>query len=331
MKIVIVSNALSGGGAETSMRLINQQLRLAGEDSTLICLNYTKEIDTKVGEIQLGRKWKSGLLQTFVDFIDFYRAVRGLRPDTLVVNCELPELFVAFLPKKIHRMICVEHTSKPWAGRETLGRLVRGVLWIRKPRWITVNKSQQLIWPFGVKAIHIPNPVESPVLAPEGNIEADFVFVGRLRKEKGIQVVLEATASVNKRIDVFGSGNLEDELKSKYSEIATFHGFVNDPWRFISPSQVLIVASEYEGDGRVIVEGLLAGLPILLLDNSDLRRFGLPDTNYFADEIDLRKKMTDCLRDSQKYKFEEKKITELKHERDITFVVGSWRNILIQD
>jgi glycosyltransferase involved in cell wall biosynthesis len=331
MKIVIVSNALSGGGAETSMRVINQRLRLSGEDSTLLCLNYTKESDTKVGEMQLGRNWKSGFFQTFSNFFDFYQAIRDLKPDIIVVNCELPELFVAILPKKINRMICVEHTSKPWAGRETLGRLVRGVLWIRKPRWITVNKSQKHIWPLGVKAMHIPNPVETPVLAPEGKNQADFVFVGRIRKEKGIQLVLEATANVKKKIDVFGSGNLEDELKSKYSAIVTFHGFVNDPWRFISPSQILIVASEYEGDGRVIVEGLLAGLPILLLDNSDLRRFGLPDTNYFADEIDLREKMTDCLLDAQKYKFEGTKITELKHERDITFVVDSWRNLLFQD
>jgi hypothetical protein len=135
---------------------------------------------------------------------------------------------------------------------------------------------------------------------------------------------LHATSLESRRIDVFGSGDLEAKLKAKFSGVAVFHGFVNDPWKFISPEQVLIVASEYEGDGKVIVEGILAGVPILLLDNPDLRRFELPDHNYFASSSDLRKKMNDCLLHRQDYQRYEYKSVELKAERDITSVVGDW-------
>jgi glycosyltransferase involved in cell wall biosynthesis len=281
------------------------------------------------GEIQLDRKWKSGIFQTLSNFRHFSKIIRELKPNAIVVNCELPELYAALLLVKIQNLVCVEHTSKPWAGREIMGKLVRGILLLRKPTWVTVNKSQTAVWPFRTSAIYIPNPVETPKLATAGANTADFVFVGRLRKEKGIESILEASTAANIKIDVFGSGNLEDGLKTKYNDVAIFHGFVDNPWNFISPEQVLIVASEYEGDGKVIVEGILAGLPILLLDNLDLRRFDLPNRNYFTDGIDLIKKINECLVDRQAYRPKYEKIVDLKNERETATVVSSWRKLLV--
>ena len=80
MKTLIVTNSLSGGGAESSMRLINNHLHRSGADSTLLALNKTEGSRTGAAEIELGRKWKSGPVQTMSNFIDFYRIVtRTLR------------------------------------------------------------------------------------------------------------------------------------------------------------------------------------------------------------------------------------------------------------
>jgi glycosyltransferase involved in cell wall biosynthesis len=329
MKIVIVTNALSGGGAESSMRLINNHLRLSGTDSTLLCLNKTNEGVTSGGEIQLDRKWKSGIFQTISNYVDFCRVVKSIKPDFIVVNCELPELYAAFIPGKINKLICVEHTSKPWDGRKVLGSIVRSILLVRKSLWVTVNSSQKSVWRVGVEAIYIPNPVEIPKLATSKMVPPDFVFVGRLRKEKGIGSILQAISEEKKSIDIFGSGDLEEGLRARYSHVAVFHGFVDTPWKFISPEQVLIVASEYEGDGKVIVEGILAEVPILLLDNLDLRRFELPDLNYFTDGEDLRKKLHACLLHKEDYRPNNEKIIELKAERDTSSVVDSWKKLLI--
>jgi glycosyltransferase involved in cell wall biosynthesis len=51
------------------------------------------------------------------------------------------------------------------------------------------------------------------------------------------------------------------------------------------------VPSEYEGDGLVVVEAILAGAPILLRDNEDLRRFELPDSHYFRSQKELEEKI----------------------------------------
>ena len=216
MKTLIVTNSLSGGGAESSMRLINNHLHRSGADSTLLALNKTEGSRTGAAEIELGRKWKSGPVQTMSNFIDFYRILKAQKPDSIVVNCELPELYVAFAPIKITRLICVEHTTQPWAGRKVLGIIVRTVLFIRKSTWVTVNKSQMTIWPLRTIGIHIPNPVAVPHLDKKKYVTPEFVFVGRLRKEKGVEIILQAVSEAKLSVDIFGSGELEDNLKAQY-------------------------------------------------------------------------------------------------------------------
>jgi glycosyltransferase involved in cell wall biosynthesis len=90
----------------------------------------------------------------------------------------------------------------------------------------------------------------------------------------------------------------------------------------------LVVASEYEGDGIVIVEAILAGLPILLLDNRDLRRFGLSEVNYFKSQSDLEMKLKQSMADCEKFRVSPEKIAEYKSDRDLTSVTENWLNIL---
>jgi len=328
MKVLIVTNALSGGGAESSMRIISQHLRSMGVDITLLSLNETAGDVAVTGEIELNRKWKSGVFQTAINFLDFYRVIKRIKPDSVIVNCELPELYTAFTPIRIANLICVEHTSKPWAGREFMGRIVRAILSLRKSDWVTVNSSQARIWPHGTDALFIPNPVEVPKLASKRNPNAEFVFVGRLRREKGIEMILKAIADEKMRIDVFGSGELEEALKEEYSDIAVFHGFVNEPWKFINSEQVLIVASEYEGDGKVVVEGILAGLPILLRDNTDLRRFELPEGAYFKSGSELKRKLKDCQLRKNNYRPQGDRSEKFRIERDPVAISKKWLELL---
>jgi hypothetical protein len=62
----------------------------------------------------------------------------------------------------------------------------------------------------------------------------------------------------------------------------------------ISCASIVIVASEFEGDGMNIVEAVANENPILLADNSDLRRFDFPDANYFKTMDDLISKIEEA-------------------------------------
>jgi glycosyltransferase involved in cell wall biosynthesis len=328
MKTLIVSNSISGGGAEKSMRTINKELGKLGFDTTLICLNNSGNDIGSDREVILDRAWKSGVVSTFKNYRDFCKIIHQEEPKSIIVNCELPELFVALLPPISAQIFCVEHTSMPWAGRRLMGGLVRILLKARGAKWVTVNRNQKYIWPIRERANYIPNPVPTPITAIDKQGANRFVYLGRLRTEKGVTTILEAVAEAKTTIDIFGTGNLQEQLQQKFTRVAYFHGFHENAWNQIQQSQTLIVASEYEGDGIVIVEAILAGLPILLLDNKDLRRFQLPEINYFKDTPHLVEKLSMAISNPEQFRAPSEKRSEYKSERSIENVLEKWLQIL---
>lgn len=328
MKLLIVTNSISGGGAESSMRKINRELVSLGIDSTLLCLNNSGNDLASDHEIILERAWKSGPISTYKNFRSFVEFVTKEKPDTLVANCELPELFTALMTRHVPKVICVEHTSRPWAGRRLMGAVVRVILKIRGVKWVTVNRNQSEIWPIREETEFIPNPIETPLLAIDKESRSEFVYVGRLRAEKGIELILDAISETDASIDVYGDGILSDHLKKSFINSAHFHGFKNNVWKEIRADQTLIVASEYEGDGMVIVEAILAGLPVLLIDNVDMRRFQLPEEHYFKSKSELTRKISQVMSNREAFKVRPEKIIEYKSERAMSRVIESWLQIL---
>ena len=328
MKVLIVSNSITGGGAERSMRIVNSELNKKGVESLLLCLNNSDSDVAKAGEVILNRAWKEGLPGTIKNFLEFMKILISQKPTTVIANCELPELFVALAPVRMKNLICVEHTSLPWAGRRSLGKAVRLLLILRRPSWVTVNRNQDGIWPFHGESKYIPNPVEIPILDPSCEGKMKFLYVGRLRAEKGIERILKGISEAGTSIDVFGSGNLEEELIKTFNSCARFHGFVTNPWQQVNNYQTLIIASEYEGDGIVIVEAILARIPILLLDNNDLRRFQLPESNYFKNHSDLVSKIKQALENCDHFRVPEVFANQYKVERNLESVTKAWLAIL---
>jgi glycosyltransferase involved in cell wall biosynthesis len=328
MEILILSNSISGGGAERSMRILNKELNQQGFNSTLLCLNNSGQDIALDHEIILSRKWKSGLLGTFTNFQEFIFIYKGKSPDVMIVNCELPELYAAIIPLSIKRIICVEHTSKPWAGRRKLGWIVRSLLFLRKTKWVTVNDEEFQVWPLGSRAVHIANPVDQPQLSISTISSAPFIFIGRIREEKGIKMILNAMANTENRINVFGSGTLEDELMAQFAGIATFNGFVENPWQYVSANQTIIVGSEYEGDGIVVAEAILAGIPILLRDNPDLRRFELSENSYFKDQTELEIKIKHVDLNPDLFLADQNIRKRLLKERSLGAIFLQWKELI---
>jgi hypothetical protein len=116
-----------------------------------------------------------------------------------------------------------------------------------------------------------------------------------LNQGKHPEIVAVTAQQTHSTADFFGDGPDMNTLRENYdSPEIRFHGFVNHPWTKISPESIVIVASEFEGDGMNIVEAVANGNPILLADNSDLRRFDFPDVNYFKTLKELISKIEEA-------------------------------------
>ncbi len=334
--ILIVVNSISGGGAENAMDLVSKSLRNQGHDVHLCGLNkgYESNVELNSQFIHiLNRKWKSGPVKTFENFIEFVFLLRKIKPRILIVNCELPELFVAFSAPIKSRIICVEHTSRPWNGRKKMGILVREILKLRGVEWVTVSSNKEGIW-FGSKFPRfIANPVSNT--GKENSRvcdESHLTFIGRLRPEKRPAWVIQAGLATSTKVELFGDGILRDELESSYSHFVgtvKFYGYVVDPWAISCKNSIVVVPSEYEGDGMVVAEAILKGYSVLLMDNEDLRKFQLPNDNYFKDQSELNEKIRRWhMSKGAVFTIPDEYIDSLRTNRGVDSITEQWSELL---
>jgi glycosyltransferase involved in cell wall biosynthesis len=305
-RLLFVVNSLSGGGAEKSSRLVFNELVKHCLNLQLIALNQTvgEKILKGVREIELERNWKDGFASTIKNYLSFVKKVKEFKPSIIVAHCELPELYVAFLPFMHIKVVVVEHTSNPWKDRRLIGRLVRILLRARGTTWVSVVSGGESIW-FGSK---LPMVILNPVVRSEKDaytrIEERFIFIGRLRKEKRPDMAINAVIGNGQAIGLIGDGEIAEKLRQEYlsvSDKVEFYGFIDNPWNRLHEDSLIIMPSEYEGDGLVAVEAIINGFPILLSDNVDLRRFDLPSKHYFETPDDLNKKIALALEVGSSY------------------------------
>lgn len=330
--IAIIANSTHGGGAENSMFILHKKFGELNYKSKFIAINDMND-DIEVSDtdvLLIGRKWNDGLKQTYQSLKKFRADLKSMRPEVLIVNCELPELFIAFTNVRKAELIVVEHTSNPWSGRRTLGVIVRCILRIKGANWITVNSSSLEIWPLRTKATYIPNPVRITSRTSALTSSSEVVFVGRLRMEKAPQLVIDACIESGAVVVLVGEGNLSEPLRSKYAseQLVRFVGYLDNPWSGISSESLVVIASEYEGDGLVVLEAIQNGNPILLRDNGDLRRFSLDNQNYFTDQAQLARKISHFLIDSGEFKVTAEKRDTLLKPRDISMVTKKWIDLM---
>jgi glycosyltransferase involved in cell wall biosynthesis len=330
--VTIVSNALTGGGAEISMYALHKAFLSQGLHCKLIALNESDASLLGPNIICLNRPWKSGLFSTINNFLQFRNVIKRFESDILILNCELPELFGSLTRFK-GKIICVEHTTKPWIGKRSLGRIVRTMLQLKKSVWVSVIKDQEEVWFGGPVIRYIPNPFVLPDSHHKEQVsKALLSYVGGLKVNKRPEWVIKAGIELGLSVNIFGEGLLRKQLEDKYrnySNQVKFYGFYSNPWGLISRNSLVIVPSQYEGDGMVVMEAILTGIPLVLADNEDMRRFNLDNKHYFNSYEQLIAIIEKNIKSEFKDLLVSNRICNiLIHERSLKNVADRWVNVL---
>jgi glycosyltransferase involved in cell wall biosynthesis len=121
---------------------------------------------------------------------------------------------------------------------------------------------------------------EGPVIANEATMV--FLYVGRLEKIKGIDVLIESIKLILKKSDQFRVHVLGDGLmftkinrliaKYRLDKIVRLHGYVSDEVResYLRCSDYLVIPSRSESIPLVFSEAMHAGLPVVVTDVGDM-------------------------------------------------------------
>lgn len=189
----------------------------------------------------------------------------------------------ALMPKPV-RILVREGTQTP--SREVTKNRLR--LWCYKHLYRRADSvicqsefmKQEMQREFGLaheKLARIYNPVDIELirqLAREGenpfpHAGPNLVAVGRLSKEKGLELLLRALPLIRAtfpgvKVTIVGQGPLEAELKDQAQEIGIescvrFVGFQPNPYRFLSHAHLLVLPSRYEGLPNSALEALASG------------------------------------------------------------------------
>ncbi len=333
-KTIIVTNSPGGGGAERTMNSLANLLHHNLVNVSLFPINIG-EIDAVVPVCEVIspiRHWKDGLIPTINSFFVFRTKIVKASPQLVIANCELPELYSVFLPLRI-KLVFVEHTSSPWRNRLLIGFLVRSLARLRNADWVLVSDHLESKRVFRKPISVIPNLISfNEHRLAEGNSPSSrLVFIGRLSYEKDPHLFLEIARLSGYSAIIIGSGVLIDELAAQSEKdnlSLRFTGHLKNPWAEIHRNDIIVITSRFEGDGLVLLEAISRNLPILVRDIPDLRRFGLPESNYFQTSDEATKKLFELTEASDSLKVPPSTIARILSTRNEQTILGLWVELI---
>jgi glycosyltransferase involved in cell wall biosynthesis len=143
-------------------------------------------------------------------------------------------------------------------------------------RFVVLTDKDRESWIELDNVVTIPNPSPFMPTAVSPLTEKRVIAVARYSHEKGIDLLLEAWAQVEKRteewrLEIFGDGDttafnaLIDKLGIDRNR-CQLHGRTNDVEQEYLKSSIAVCSSRYEGFGMVIVEAMACGLPVVSFD-----------------------------------------------------------------
>lgn len=142
----------------------------------------------------------------------------------------------------------------------------------------------------------------------------DIIFLGRLNHIKNpirIIDIFYRAWSKNKDIKmaIVGDGELREELICKINELKLNNniemlGYMKNPYKVLSNSKLLIMASKYEGTPMSVLEAMALGIPIISTPTDGVKEIieNYVDGYLSNDDETLSEKINELINDPKKWK-----------------------------
>jgi glycosyltransferase involved in cell wall biosynthesis len=177
----------------------------------------------------------------------------------------------------------------------------------------------------------IENMVDPPSFHNSGDSVLRLVFIGRLENEKGPKLFLELAQILKIPALIIGEGTLKNELRN-YSNLhhidVKYMNFQSNPWASFSRGDLLVVPSTWEGDGLIVVEAILAKIPLIVNDIYAFRRFELNAISYANSLESFRDRIQSCVDDLQKFVPPESSFLNLQTKRSPSRLLNLWIQLM---
>ena len=289
INVLQVINSLHAGGAEVLLKYFTLQVKehfkkyngLNIEVAILYPEDTFKEDIEKAGV----HVWKLGLNFKY-DLRSIFKLISLIKRGKYnIVHVHLfpANLFVSlaslFLLKNI-KFIFSEHNVYNRRRSFKIFKILDTFIYSRYYKIICVSKQVQgalIEWLPNLKrkSVVISNAVPVPDLSNWSPVKKyDVLFVGRLTKAKGVDILLKAIKILKEKYQkeikaaIVGEGYLEEELKELVTELGIekeveFLGVRRDIERLMKSTQIFVLPSHWEGLPLVILEAMSSRVSII--------------------------------------------------------------------
>ena len=295
-RVLLLIPHLGGGGAERVTALLARSLSPEKYEVHLGWITGPQSAATGLpSSVQIHAL---GAPRVRAGALRLLRLIRGLKPDLILSGMFHLNFLVLLLrplfPRGTRVLVRQNGTASSalaFKGLSVYTRLLYRLLYRHADRVICQTKAmaQDLTRLLGLKEDRLavlPNPVDFGEVRdclerapnPWNGPGPHLLAVGRLSREKGFDLLLEALALLRNQFPsaslvIAGEGLEEAALKAQCRELqldtaVCFTGHVAHPWSFFAGATLFVLPSRHEGLPNALLEAAAAGLPLVALPAS---------------------------------------------------------------
>lgn len=294
MRLLIVGRLFGSGGAERSLLPLAHHLTRAGHELTLLLVR-SPQMDGVFADFPGAVIQASGssIGQRISGFWQLFSAIG--QADLVIATSELTPTYITWMLSSWHGkplIADVQVCLSRWINDSCSPMHHHLCRWIypqiRQIRCVSTGVAQDLQQTYRVPAqqlsvVYVPfdlaaiaQAAAQPILAIHDPIfdHPTIVAAGRFTSQKRFDVAIQALLHLRQQhhIDahllILGEGELRPQLEEQIAALGLAQsvflpGFVDNPHTYIRRAQAFLLSSDYEGFGRVLVDALAVGCPVV--------------------------------------------------------------------
>lgn len=331
---MIVMHLMSTNGFSGAENVACQIINSFKKNDKYEKMIYVSEIDTN--EKMLKDRFITYYKLTKFNFKNVKKAVKEIKPDIIHAHDIKASIIASMFANNV-KVISHVHANHENMRKMCLKPILYNLISSRLDKIIWVSQSALDNYVFNKnvknKSLVLYNAINKEELIQKIKNDSneyknyDLIYLGRLTYQKNplrlMAIVKKLSEQIKDiRVAIVGNGDLVSDVKqyikdNKLENNVDLFGFVNNPYKILNSSKIMIMTSRYEGTPMCALEAMALGKPIISTPTDGMMDIIINDTNgYICDDDDeIVEIIVNLLKDEKKLdkmsetalkKFEEK-------------------------